>query len=128
MFYERPAGVSQSNWQVTKGIHVLSDQSVKRIPAQEAREPTPNERAQQVVCKLRARGAKGLIGISRSFKIMDKDGSGQLSHDEFSQAMRSYRICSDETELQSIFEIFDHDHSGQISYNEFLRTIIGEMN
>lgn len=49
-----------------------------------------------VANKLRARGARGLVGLARSFTIMDKDGSGHLSDKEFMNAMRSYRIADNE--------------------------------
>ena len=89
---------------------------------------TPLELAQRVAAKLRQRGAKGLIGINRSFRIIDRDNSGSLSHAEFAKALCNYRIAENDSELSAIFEIFDRDNSGSISYNEFLRTIIGEMN
>jgi Ca2+-binding EF-hand superfamily protein len=84
--------------------------------------------AQRVASKIRSRGARGLVGLARSFKIIDDDNSGQLSNQEFAKALRDYRIASNPEEVQAIIEIFDHDKSGQISYDEFLRTIVGEMN
>jgi hypothetical protein len=33
------------------------------------------------------RGAKGLIGLKKQFKLMDSDGSGALDFREFSKAL-----------------------------------------
>jgi hypothetical protein len=42
--------------------------------------------------KLVKRGAKGMIGLKRQFKIMDSDGSGALDFNEFRKALDDYRI------------------------------------
>tara|TARA_B110000305_G_C19347066_1_gene592300 strand:+ start:536 stop:691 length:156 start_codon:yes stop_codon:yes gene_type:complete len=43
------------------------------------------------------RGAKGIIGLQRVFKICDDDESGALNRAEFSKALRQYKIeISDE--------------------------------
>lgn len=78
--------------------------------------------------RLKARGARGIIGISKSFKIMDDDNSGQLDSNEFAKALSSYRISTDEKEIEAIFNTFDPDRNGQINYEEFLRGLMGEMN
>ena len=44
------------------------------------------------------RGAKGLIGLKRQFKIMDSDGSGALDFGEFKKALTDYKIESTEEE------------------------------
>lgn len=78
--------------------------------------------------KVVARGARGINGLRRVFKIMDDDGSGALSRAEFGKAMQDYRISTDPREVARIFTLFDRDGSGQVDYNEFLRTVVGEMN
>lgn len=78
--------------------------------------------------KIRARGARGIVGLGKSFSIIDDNHSGSLDISEFAKAMRDYRVTEDAAELQAIIEIFDTDHSGQICYDEFVRTIVGEMN
>lgn len=75
-----------------------------------------------------ARGARGINGLRRCFKIMDDDGSKQLNRAEFGKAMTDYRISSDEQEINRIFSLFDRDHSNCIDYDEFLRQAVGEMN
>ena len=78
--------------------------------------------------KIRARGARGIVGLGRSFRIMDDDGSGCLDSQEFSKALRDYRISDEPREHQAIFEAFDPDGNGQIDYDEFLQAILGPMN
>ena len=41
--------------------------------------------------KILKRGAKGLIGLKRQFKIMDSDGSGALDYGEFKKALDDYK-------------------------------------
>jgi Ca2+-binding EF-hand superfamily protein len=44
------------------------------------------------------RGAKGLIGLKRQFKIMDSDGSGALDYAEFKKALDDYKCGCPEDE------------------------------
>lgn len=47
---------------------------------------------QRVRDKLKARGAKGIFGLGRSFRIVDDNGSGTLDINEFGKAMRDYML------------------------------------
>lgn len=38
------------------------------------------------------RGARGIIGLKRVFKIMDDDNSGYLDVNEFNKALKDYRV------------------------------------
>ena len=38
------------------------------------------------------RGAKGIIGLQRLFKICDDDESGALSRSEFTKALRQFKL------------------------------------
>lgn len=42
--------------------------------------------------KLRSRGARGIIGLKRVFKIMDDNDSKSLDFQEFFKAVNDYRI------------------------------------
>ncbi len=42
--------------------------------------------------QLRSRGASGIAGLARKFKIMDDDGSGTLCLDEFRKGMRECEV------------------------------------
>lgn len=101
-----------------------------RVPPIKApgQKETALEICQRVSNKIVARGAAGIGGMSRSFRIMDKDRNGSLSFQEVKQAMYSYHICDTDKEIQAIFEVFDTDRSGSICFNEFIRAIVGEMN
>ena len=78
--------------------------------------------------KIVARGARGINGLRRVFKIMDDDCSKCLDLQEFTKAMQDYRISSDPYEANRIFSIFDRDGSNTINYDEFMRSVVGEMN
>ena len=78
--------------------------------------------------KIVARGARGINGLRRCFKVMDDDGSRSLGRDEFAKALQDYRITSDPAEVDRIFHLFDRDGSNSVSYDEFLREVVGEMN
>ena len=77
--------------------------------------------------KLKARGAKGIIGLQRLFKIMDDDGSQTLSLPEFSKACRDFRIGVSDENVPILFSKFDANNDGTISYDEFLRAVRGPM-
>ena len=75
-----------------------------------------------------ARGARGILGLRKVFKIMDDDNSGYLDEYEFSKALKDYRVNVSAEEQSKLFRIFDMNGDGNISYDEFLRQVIGEMN
>lgn len=78
--------------------------------------------------QLSMRGAKGIIGLGRLFKIMDDDRSNSLSFAEFKKAMKDFGMVLNDTELVVLFKRFDISKSGAISYNDFLTTIAGSLN
>lgn len=74
------------------------------------------------------RGARGMSGIQRKFKIADDNNNKSLDKEEFKKAMHDFRIGLSDRQVGRAFDIFDRDGSGEISYDEFLRTIRGGMN
>lgn len=78
--------------------------------------------------RLSARGARGIIGIARQFKIMDDDNSGELSFEEFKKGCRDFRLELSDQDITLIYRAFDRDRSGSINYDELLRGIRGPMN
>jgi len=84
--------------------------------------------AEQLKDKLASRGARGLIGLQRQFKIMDDDNSKSLNKYEFNKAMTDYMLGFSAQENAALFEYFDVDSSGTIDYDEFLRAVRGPMN
>jgi Ca2+-binding EF-hand superfamily protein len=95
-------------------------------------QPHETPRAEQAIRNLReklaTRGARGLIGLARQFKIMDDDNSHSVDFYEFSKAIKDYRVDVPESDLQLLFTYVDRDGSGSVDYEEFLRAITGEMN
>ena len=78
-----------------------------------------------VRAELRKRGALGIVGIARQFRLVDTNGSGSIDKDEFKKAMRMININDDD---DAIFAEFDKDGSGTVNYEEFLRSSRGGMN
>ncbi len=56
--------------------------------------------------RLLARGSNGIIGLQRTFKIMDDDGSKSLNMMEFKKAMRECAVNLTENEIVVLFRIF----------------------
>jgi Ca2+-binding EF-hand superfamily protein len=78
--------------------------------------------------KVIARGARGIIGLSRAFQICDDNHSGTIDYSEFTKLLKDYRLIVDEEETRKLFNSFDTDGSAEIDYDEFVRAIVGEMN
>ena len=78
--------------------------------------------------KLKSRGASGFVGLQRSFKIMDDDGSKSLNKSEFKKAIDDLQLGFSDGQCALMFSFFDSDSSGHIEYDEFLKTIRGEIN
>jgi len=78
--------------------------------------------------KLKSRGAHGIIGLGRNFKIMDDNNSMSLDKYEFSKGMTDFMLGFNQQEVDALFNYFDIDRDGLIDYNEFLRTVRGPMN
>ena len=83
---------------------------------------------EHIQTKIAARGARGISGIGKKFKIADDNNSKSLDAQEFKKAMSDFRIGLNDKQVIQAFRIFDRDGSGEISYDEFLRTIRGQMN
>lgn len=77
---------------------------------------------------LTLRGAYGIVGLGRAFRVMDRNRDGGLSIAEFSQAVRDFKIQLTQDDTSFIFNQFDTNKDGRLDYNEFLRCVRGEMN
>ena len=75
--------------------------------------------------RIKARGARGMIGLQRIFKIMDDDNSRTLSINEFTKACREFRVGISDEYIPTIFNAFDINHDGNLNFDEFLCTLRG---
>jgi hypothetical protein len=77
-----------------------------------------------IVRKIRAslaeRGARGIVGLQKKFKIMDDDNSKTLTLVEFKKGVTECGIALTDVELQMLFSFFDRDGDKCISFEEFL--------
>lgn len=87
-----------------------------------------NDLAKAFRDKLAQRGARGLLGMQRIFKVMDDNGSGTLDIQEFWKAICDFRIPVSPEECRKLFDLFDLNGDGEIDYNELMRCVVGEMN
>jgi Ca2+-binding EF-hand superfamily protein len=89
---------------------------------------SPDELVERLRNKLASRGARGIIGLGKSFRIMDDNNSRSLDVYEFSKAMKDYMLGFSDAELKTLYSYFDSDRSGNVDYDEFLRALRGPMN
>ena len=59
-----------------------------------------------------------LMEINKIFKLFDKDNDGQISLEEFHNALTNYNLNTDEINL--LFNSLDMDKNGSINYTEFI--------
>lgn len=72
---------------------------------------------------LASRGANGVLGMARLFRIMDDDDSKFLSIAEFKKAMRESSLMLQDSEMTALFNLFDTDGGGTISYEEYMHIL-----
>jgi Ca2+-binding EF-hand superfamily protein len=70
--------------------------------------------------QLLSRGAKGLVGLQRRFRLSDGDGDKYITFNEFKKSLRDVGLNVSDLELSKLFNFFDKDKSGSISFDEFI--------
>lgn len=124
----RAAGIRQSDLLAMKGVDLNPPVATNSKTFKRFYSESDEQILARIGKKLAARGARGIIGLGRSFRIMDDNNSHTLCLAEFTKAMRDYRISDSDAEIRQIFKAFDSNGTGEISYDEFVRAAVGEMN
>jgi Ca2+-binding EF-hand superfamily protein len=89
---------------------------------------SPEDLVERLRQKLASRGARGIIGLGKQFRIMDDNNSRSLDLYEFTKAVKDYMLGFTDAEIKTLYAYFDYDRSGTVDYDEFLRTLRGPMN
>ncbi|KAH0953539.1 hypothetical protein HN011_010829 [Eciton burchellii] len=75
-----------------------------------------------------ARGANGILGLGRAFRLIDEDGNKKLNREEFMSGLQKTALELSNDEIDQIFQKFDTDNDGNITVDEFLLGIRPPMN
>ena len=70
--------------------------------------------------KCLTRGAAGIKGLARVFRIADSNEDGNLTFEELKRICQVYKLDIPDSDLQKAFNQVDKDGSGKISFDEFL--------
>ena len=87
-----------------------------------------NELLQKLKQKLAGRGARGIVGMGKQFRIMDDNNNRSLDMDEFTKAVNECRLGFGAAEIDVLFAAFDRNRDGSVDYDEFIRVLRGPMN
>ena len=77
--------------------------------------------------KLKKRGAQGIRGLARNFKICDRDGSRSLDVQELAKCCSMCKLGLSLEEVRTLHGFFDRGGDGYISFDEFLKAIRGSL-
>ncbi|CUT99176.1 calcyphosin protein [Echinococcus multilocularis] len=69
------------------------------------------------------RGASGINGIGRQFRIIDDDNNKLISKEEFVKVCHDFRVGLTNDEIDGLFTEIDRDGSGSINFDEFLEAL-----
>ena len=105
-----------------KNQHMTSEQRAKGIHTSDG------DMIKMFRDKLASRGARGIFGMKRVFKIMDDNNNGTLEVQEFWKAVKDFRINLNQDEARHLFDLFDRNGDGTVDYDEILRAVAGDMN
>jgi len=89
--------------------------------------PTPEEVNQKFLDVVLKRSGGGILGLARSFRIIDRDRSGVLSIDEFTNAMSKFKVGLTKEESRILFNLYDKDGSGSLEFDEFLKGLRSKL-
>ncbi|VDN96242.1 unnamed protein product [Rodentolepis nana] len=70
-----------------------------------------------------SRGASGINGLARQFRIIDDDGNKQLSKEEFAKGCHDFKVDLSKEEIDQVFAEIDRDGSNSLNFDEFLEAL-----
>ncbi|KAI6652089.1 Calcyphosin-like protein [Oopsacas minuta] len=86
-------------------------------------EAVTNDPIELLRLKCLSRGACGIKGLGRAFRIMDDDGNRKLDYNEFKKGCYDYGLSLEDYEIRNAFKKFDLDENGTIDFDEFLLSL-----
>ncbi|XP_030369783.1 calcyphosin-like protein [Scaptodrosophila lebanonensis] len=75
-----------------------------------------------------SRGATGILGMARAFRIMDHEGNRKLNLKQFKKGIKHAGIDVTDPEVNELFQRFDADGNGTIDMSEFLLKLRPPLN
>lgn len=70
-----------------------------------------------------SRGASGIKGLARMFRIIDDDLNRRIDYSEFKKGIHDYGLSLEQNQLQELFTRFDKDGNGVVDFDEFLTSL-----
>ncbi|VDK22574.1 unnamed protein product [Taenia asiatica] len=100
----------------------LNEQKQLQLDSQRklAHAKTPLEKLRYVCL---SRGASGINGIARQFRIADDDANKSVSKEEFQKVCNDFGVGLTKEEVDGLFAEIDRDGSGSINFDEFLEAL-----
>merc|ERR1711997_785718 len=84
---------------------------------------------ERVRTQIKARGAKTIRGLGRTFRNFDSfDGNHKIDAEEFYSGLCEIQIQVTRTEAHGLMRLFDTDGDGHVNFDEFLVGIRGSLN
>uniref|UniRef100_A0A1I8IGV6 Calcyphosin-like protein n=1 Tax=Macrostomum lignano TaxID=282301 RepID=A0A1I8IGV6_9PLAT len=101
-----------------RGSAELAAKAKKQLAGGSAADPLEKLR---LICL--SRGASGIKGLGRQFRIIDDDGSRSLDRKEFCKGCTDFGADLSKQEMDAIFDKVDKDGSGSLDFDEFLAAL-----
>merc|ERR1719216_595144 len=90
---------------------------------------SPVQILESVRAQIKARGAKTIRGLGRTFRNFDSfDGNHKIDAAEFYSGLCEIQLKVTEAEAKTLMQLFDTDGDGTVNFDEFLVGIRGSLN
>jgi Ca2+-binding EF-hand superfamily protein len=107
-------------------LKVVEDDTNDKQAMEELSEPLKKQ-LHKLRRQLDLRGVQGVPGLVRRFRLMDKDGSGQLDLHEFKRLLVECDLKLAPAQAKTLFSFMDKDNGGGISVEEFVSVLAEPM-